>query len=133
MGGTTVKSAGANSVIGLVIGPAMSLLFAAHAQAATTQPPQAQASTVTKVAALDVPAYRGTHAGVAVAGPGAADRRNGAMMSARMSAPIAYPLAEAAGPGGSARTEIKGWVLLLMGAFLIFSISQRRYQALSEQ
>ena len=47
--------------------------------------------------------------------------------------PVAYPAAPAsAGLRGENNGAMKGWVLLLMGAFLICTIFQRRYQALSD-
>ena len=53
--------------------------------------------------------------------------------AAIMATPVAYPAA----PGPTAlrsegNGELKGWVLVLMGAFLIITIFQRRYQALSD-
>ena len=50
-----------------------------------------------------------------------------------VSTPILYPAGQAAAVLGTERNgELKGWVLLLMGAFLIATIFQRRYQALSD-
>jgi len=53
--------------------------------------------------------------------------------AAIVATPVAYPAAQ--GPT-TLRSEgsgaLKGWVLLLMGAFLIITIFQRRYQALSD-
>jgi len=47
--------------------------------------------------------------------------------------PVAYPAAPApAMLRGEHNGELKGWVLLLMGAFLIATIFQRRYQAISD-
>ena len=47
--------------------------------------------------------------------------------------PAVFPAAQvAATPEGGRSSPLKGWVLLLMGGFLIATISQRRYQALSD-
>jgi len=54
-------------------------------------------------------------------------------IQAAITTPVIYPTAQ---PGVAATAShgggLKGWVLLLMGAFLIVTISQRRYQALSD-
>ena len=53
--------------------------------------------------------------------------------AAMAATPVAYPAAPAsAGLRGENNGAMKGWVLLLMGAFLICTIFQRRYQALSD-
>jgi len=45
----------------------------------------------------------------------------------------AYPTARAVdAPGRGGNGALKGWVLLLLGTFLIVTISQRRYQTLSD-
>ena len=50
-----------------------------------------------------------------------------------MATPAIFPTAQAAVmPVGGHGSPLKGWVLLLMGGFLIATISQRRYQALSD-
>ena len=62
------------------------------------------------------------------------NHRDGTRVSAAIVAtPVNYPVAQAlAAPGVERNGALKGWVLLLMGAFLIATISQRRYQALSD-
>lgn len=57
-----------------------------------------------------------------------------ATIAATMAAtPAVFPAAQAAVmPVGRHGSPLKGWVLLLMGGFLIATISQRRYQALSD-
>lgn len=53
--------------------------------------------------------------------------------AAIVATPAVFPAAHAAVmPVGERNGPIKGWVLLLMGGFLIATISQRRYQALSD-
>lgn len=53
--------------------------------------------------------------------------------AAIVATPAVYPTGPAAlMPVGERNGPIKGWVLLLMGGFLIGTISQRRYQALSD-
>lgn len=53
--------------------------------------------------------------------------------AAIVATPAVFPAAQAAiMPVGERNGPLKGWVLLLMGGFLIATISQRRYQALSD-
>jgi hypothetical protein len=54
--------------------------------------------------------------------------------AAILTTPIIYPAGQQAATilGAERNGELKGWVLLLMGAFLIATVFQRRYQALSD-
>jgi len=58
---------------------------------------------------------------------------SGRNVEANPATPVVYPVAQGSTVAGREHDgRLNGWVLLLMGAFLIVTISQRRYQALSD-
>jgi hypothetical protein len=100
------------------------LLAGTQAKASQAGAPATEQTVTATIASLDTPSLRSAFVNT--------ERRGAALANARMSTPVAFPLVQTASPAGNGRTSLKGWVLLLMGAFLIISVSQRRYQALSD-
>ena len=119
----------AHKITGLVV--VLACTFWSGAQA---QDPSPNASTaVATVASADDVLYGRSRTLASVSSRRNSDfHPDGARVQVSMGVTGGVPLAQAAATEGS-RSYLSGWALLLMGAFLIVTTCQRRYQAFSDR
>jgi hypothetical protein len=120
---------GRKALIGLAVLLVSSLSQAQSPAVNAQSGPQASLT----LAAVDSSMYSGTRRAGTIVDHGLKVHHDVNRVQAALTTPVLYPTAQGGVvPNGGRGGELKGWVLLLMGTFLIITISQRRYQALSD-